>query len=164
MKKLALLIPAVFLLGCSTSAGVAVATMGIAGAALTTYCLTGGAGCSPAVIAYAALITKEAVKDAAVLESGSSTLADLQQVVANLQQDIANGNALAGLSSGQSIEVAAVVAAVNTVLTITETIISKTPAPAPTSPASITVKLPTLSSHDKSEIAKMRMKIGSGVK
>lgn len=163
MKKLASLILALSLVGCSgTSAGVAVATMGIAGAALTTYCIAGGAGCSTALIAYGALITKEAIKDAAVLESGASTLADLQQLVANLQQDIANGNALVGLSSGQQIEVTAIVTAINTVLTITETLISKTPVTGLA--ASVRVTLPTLSSHDKSEIAKMRMKIGSGVK
>ncbi len=160
------------LVACSISPAVAIAVMGIAGAGLTSYCLSGGSGCSPEVVAYGALITKEAIRDAVVIESGKTTLAQLQQIVANLQQDIDQGNALAGLSSGQQAEVSAVVAAVDTVLTITEALIAKTPVPpgssagARVSPSAIAVKLPALSRHDKAELQKMRNRIvqAGGVK
>lgn len=153
MKRILTLAVILFASACSSqSPAVAVATLGIAGAALTAYCVNGGSGCSPELIAYGALITTEAIKDASVLESGSSTVAQLQQIVWNLDQDITQGQALANLTPGQQAEVVAIISAANSVLTLTEVLISKAPTTA-------SVKLPSLSSKDKAALARMRNQI-----
>ena len=152
--------------GCgSLTVGIAVASLGIAGAGLATYCATGGQGCSPGLIAYATLITTEATKDVAILESGASTEAQIAQIVANLNTDLRNGQALSGLTPQVQIEVSAIVAAINTLLPLAEAM-----TPGATVPAIIhehdaigTVRLPKRTRADRDAIARMRVKIGSAV-
>jgi hypothetical protein len=150
MKK-AFLLAAILFAGCSNAGiGTAVAGVGIAGAALTVYCAAGGSGCSPALVAYGVLITTEATKDAVILESGSTTLATIQVIVANLNADLNQGRALAGLTPSQQAEVGAIVAAINALLPLVVALET------PTAP---TVTIPALSAKDKTAITKMRTRI-----
>lgn len=153
MKPL-LLTSVLILAGCAnTGIGTAVATVGIAGAGLTAYCIANGAGCSNDVIAYGILITTEATKDASILESGSTTVQAIEGIVANLNADIQQGRVLVGVSSGAQTEVAAIVGGINALLPLVVALETK----APTSSASVTI--PALSVKDKNAITRMKTKI-----
>jgi hypothetical protein len=155
MKRLTAITLCLIQAACShgTTAAVAVATLGIAGAGLIAYCGAGGSGCSPALLAYGSLITTEATRDAAVLESGQTTSAELTQIVNNLQVDISQGNALANLTPSQRQEVLAIVTAASSVITLVKALIPKTPVAA--------VNLPALSAADSQKIAAMRTSVAA---
>jgi hypothetical protein len=152
LKKLAL-VPVLLVAGCGgTSVGVAVAALGIAGVALETYCATGGAGCSPAMITYGDLIIAEASRDAVILESGQATAAQINMIVANLQTYLTGAN-LPGLTPAQQQEISAITTAISVLLPLVEAIMPKPPAP-PTQ----TVSLPRLTARDNAQLAKFKVK------
>ena len=155
--KRSLIFALCFLQACApgTTAAVAVASLGIAGAGLAAYCSAGGSGCSPALVAYGGLIVTEATKDATVLESGQSTGAELTQIVTNLQVDINQGKALVGLTPQQQQEVSAIVTAATSVVTLVQALIPPSSAPL------ASVKLPKLSANDSKKIAVMRTSIAA---
>ncbi len=161
MKRIisTIVVSAVLFTGCgNVTAGVAVAAVGIAGAALSTYCITGGGGCSPGLIAYGALITTEASKDAVILMSGSSTVAQINGIVANLTTDLQNGQALIGLTGSQQIEVNAILSAVTVLLPLVEALLPKG-AVAPRATTSVT--LPHLTSKDHAKLDEMKTAIAA---
>ena len=160
-KLIAVATLCVSLLACgSVTVGVAVAAFGLAGVALQTDCASGGNGCSAALAAYAELVVTQATEDATVLESGSSTQADINLVLANLNTDLQSGQMLPGLTAGQQAEVKAIANTITALVPFVEALATTTPTPAlrqrtaaATSPK---IVLPPLTSKDKAALAKFR--------
>lgn len=151
MKKLTSLL-CLLLISCGTTTpAIAVASLGIAGAGLATYCAVGGNGCSPALVAYSNLTIVEASADASILESGQTTASQISGMVINLNMAINQGHALVGLTPGQQEEVAAIIAAATSVVTLVEAL-------TPSAPSAV-VKLPALSDKDHAKITEMRARI-----
>ncbi len=153
MKKTLMTAAAAVLLACSTTTvGIAVASLGIAGVALEAYCTAGGSGCSPALLGYGELIVAEAAKDATVLESGQATAAQLATIVSNLQAYL-TGASIPGLTAQQQQEVSAITAAIGVLIPLVQSILPQH------APSALMVKLPPLTSEDRSALAGMRGKM-----
>lgn len=162
MKKPTAVLAALLMIACSnTGAAVAVASLGIAGAGLTAYCVSGGAGCSPSLIAYGTFVTTQATKAAAVLESGQSTPEQLQEIVDNLTNAVVQGEVLTGLTATQRQEVQAIVATANSVISLVRALIPPPVVATPLAAVRAPVRLPALSASDRSKLADMRAKIQS---
>lgn len=154
MKRFLPLI-ALFFVGCGGSTpAIAVASLGISGAALATYCAAQGVGCSPALLSYSQTIISQASEDAAVLESGATTTAQLGQIVLNLNLAISQGRALVGLTPAQQNEVTAILSSASTVIVLIQAL-----TPPATVAAQATVKLPPMTATDTAKIAQMRTSV-----
>ena len=161
MKRLLPVLPIGFLLStvACVSAAIAVASLGIAGAGLTAYCAAGGNGCSAALIDYGALIVSQSSQDAAVLESGQTTITQLAEITDNLNLAIAQGRSLTGLTAQQQTEVSAIITAASSTLDLIKAINS--PATGVASANAVkTIKI-LLTKKDEAEIARMRMAIAA---
>ncbi len=137
---------------------IAVASLGIAGAGLSAYCASQGAGCTPAILAYSSLIVTEASKDATILESGQTTTAEITQIITTLNADIDQGRALVGLTPAQQNQVSAIITAAQSVVTLVQALV-----PASAGPGT-TVKVPKLTPADTAKLAKMRAKVAGAKK
>ena len=160
MKRLLCVLPIGLLLltvACTTAA-IAVASLGIAGAALESYCVAGAAGCSPAVTDYAALIVSQAGADASILESGQTTTTQIAEIVDNLNSAIAQGSALSGLTAQQQAEVDAILTAASSTLNLVEALTPPATGVASANAARSSIKI-VLTKKDKAELAKMKLAI-----
>ncbi len=151
------------LMGCSQpSASVAIASFGVAGVGLEVYCASGGNGCSPALVSYAALAVSQADADATIIGSGQATVAQIATVLANLNAYIAQGHQLTGLTAGQLTEVNAILNAAQQVVTLVALL---NPAPVAIAPAAVRASGPVLTwpvtAKDQAVVAKMRAKIAA---
>jgi hypothetical protein len=152
----------ILLSACSSgSVATYVAAFGIAGAALSTYCISGGSGCSTALVSYGVLVTTQATQDESILLSGSSTTAQLNTVLTNLNTAIQTGNSLPGLTTQQLAEVKAITQSATEILPLVEALVS-----APASGGAVTASASRvvtfkLSSGDRKKLADMHAKIAA---
>lgn len=161
MKHLRLsVLPLLLLLtGCTASAPILIASLGIAGAGLVTYCTTSGS-CPPAVVLYGGIIIKEATADAIIWESGSTVPEKLNQIIANLNADIAQGQALDGLSPEAQAQVRAILATAVALVPLFEALLAKQPQVVtdpshPTARPPMVIHLPPTTARDRQALDKM---------
>lgn len=158
MKK-TIAIAALILVACgpTNTPAIAVASLGIAGAGLATYCAAQGAGCSSALVTYSSSIISEATADAAILESGQTTTAQIGQIIMNLNIDISLGRALPGLTAAQQTEVSAILSTASAVITLVGALV---PAASVTAQA-VPVKIPALRPTETAKISQMRANVAA---
>ena len=159
----AVLAASLTLTGCSgPSAAVLIASLGIAGSGLSVYCASQGIACDPAVTAFSTAIINEAVADAVVWESGSTTAEKIAATVANLNADLAAGRLLVGLSPQGQAEVTAAITTIQALIPLFEALSAKNPVPvASVAPrAAKPVILPKLSTGDRAKLDAMLRKVG----